>query len=165
MGPIFRRIAAIPHHGPDRPPVARDPTQIHPGGLPVPGERRRQGGIIGVPGWRRNSSQPARPPVFILAEREFTVHNEGSHAIGRHPATAGRKTDSPLYDPPPPRRQNPCRPPPAVAFVVARAVEVLGSRPRALAWLRTPAGGLGGTTPLEGMTAAEGGAPEVRRAS
>src|ERR1039458_35023 len=38
-----------------------------------------------------------------------------------------------------------------LADVVARAVEVLGSRPRALAWLRTPVGGLDGKTPLEAM--------------
>ena len=43
-----------------------------------------------------------------------------------------------------------------LADVVARAVEVLGSRPRALAWLRTPVGGLDGKTPLEVMAAAEG---------
>ena len=43
-----------------------------------------------------------------------------------------------------------------LADVVARAVEVLGSRARALAWLRTPVGGLDGKTPLEAMAAAEG---------
>ena len=43
-----------------------------------------------------------------------------------------------------------------LADVVARAVEVLGSKPRALAWLRTPLGGLGGGTPLAAMAVAEG---------
>jgi putative toxin-antitoxin system antitoxin component (TIGR02293 family) len=43
-----------------------------------------------------------------------------------------------------------------LADVVARAVEVLGSRPKALAWLRTPVGGLDGQTPLEAMAAPEG---------
>jgi putative toxin-antitoxin system antitoxin component (TIGR02293 family) len=43
-----------------------------------------------------------------------------------------------------------------LADVVARAVEVLGSRPRALAWLRTPVAGLDGKTPLEAMAAAGG---------
>jgi putative toxin-antitoxin system antitoxin component (TIGR02293 family) len=37
-----------------------------------------------------------------------------------------------------------------------RAVEVLGSRPRALAWLRTPFTGLTGLTPLQAMAGAEG---------
>jgi putative toxin-antitoxin system antitoxin component (TIGR02293 family) len=44
----------------------------------------------------------------------------------------------------------------SLADVVARAVEALGSRPRALAWLRTPVGGLDGKTPLEAMAGAEG---------
>jgi putative toxin-antitoxin system antitoxin component (TIGR02293 family) len=43
-----------------------------------------------------------------------------------------------------------------LADVVARAVEVLGSRPRALAWLRTPVAGLDGQTPLAAMAAADG---------
>ena len=40
------------------------------------------------------------------------------------------------------------------AHLVARAVEVLGSRPRALAWL--PFTGLTGLTPLQAMAGAEG---------
>jgi putative toxin-antitoxin system antitoxin component (TIGR02293 family) len=40
--------------------------------------------------------------------------------------------------------------------LVARAVEVLGSRRRALAWLRTPLTGLDGRTPLAAMAEAEG---------
>jgi putative toxin-antitoxin system antitoxin component (TIGR02293 family) len=43
----------------------------------------------------------------------------------------------------------------SLANLVARAVEVLGSRPRALAWLRTPLAGLAGRTPLEVMADAE----------
>jgi putative toxin-antitoxin system antitoxin component (TIGR02293 family) len=42
------------------------------------------------------------------------------------------------------------------ADLVARAVEVLGSRPQALAWLRTPLTGLNGLTPLQAMAGAEG---------
>ena len=44
----------------------------------------------------------------------------------------------------------------AVAEVVARAIEVLGSKARTMAWLRTPLTGLNGRTPLQATANAEG---------
>ena len=40
--------------------------------------------------------------------------------------------------------------------VVARAIEVLGSKARTIAWLRTPLTGLNGRTPLQAIANAEG---------
>ena len=96
-----------------------------------------------------SSERPAWVPIILLPAWESKVDNEGSHAIGRHPATAvvvefdSTQLESSLADT-------------GLANVVARAVEVLGSRQRALAWLRTPLTGLGGRTLLAAMAEAEG---------
>ena len=95
-----------------------------------------------------------RVPIILLPDRESKVDNEGSHAIGRHPAAAGRQTNSRGGG----VRRHAARESLAdtsLANLVARAVEVLGSRPRALAWLRAPLAGLAGRTPLEVMADAE----------
>jgi putative toxin-antitoxin system antitoxin component (TIGR02293 family) len=42
------------------------------------------------------------------------------------------------------------------ADVIARAIEVLGSKERALAWLRSPVPGLGDKRPLDVIDTAEG---------
>src|ERR1017187_6506784 len=135
MGPIFRRIAAIPHHGPDRPPVARDPTQIHPGGFPVGGGTRHN-----LPGhrylfWRNENLRFTMKEAMQLDATPQLPDGKQIPVVVELDAT---QLETSLADT-------------GLADVVARAVEVLGSRPRALAWLRTPVGGLDGKTPLEAV--------------